>query len=76
MLVPGAQQSDSIFLSLFIWLLQVLVVAGRLLSCGMHVGSSSLTSNRTQAPCIGSAESYPLRHQGSPLIPYFLCITK
>ena len=36
------------------------------LSCGMHVGSSSLTRDQTQAPCIGSAESYPLDHQGSP----------
>ena len=32
----------------------------------MHVGSSSLTRNWTQAPCIGSRESYPLHHQGSP----------
>ena len=38
----------------------------RTLSCGMHVGSSSLTRDRTRAPCIGSAESYPLYHQGSP----------
>ena len=36
------------------------------LSCGMwdlslsHVGSSSLTRDRTQAPCIGSMESWPL----------------
>ena len=33
----------------------------------MHVGSSSLTRDRTQAVCIGSMESYPLHHQGSPL---------
>ncbi|XP_054945140.1 phosphatidylinositol-glycan biosynthesis class F protein isoform X1 [Physeter macrocephalus] len=52
---------------------QVLVAARQLLSCGMqtlscgmHVGPSSLTRDRTQAPCIGSAESYLLRHQGSP----------
>ena len=32
----------------------------------MHVGSSSLTGNLTQAPCLGSVESYPLHHQGSP----------
>ena len=32
----------------------------------MHVGPSSLTRDGTQAPCIGSSESYPLRHQGSP----------
>ena len=44
-----------------------LVAPSGLLSCGMHVGSSSLTRDRTQAPCIGSTESYPLHHQGSPL---------
>ena len=38
------------------------------LSCGMHVGSSTPTRNATRAPCIGSVESYPLDHQGSPLI--------
>ena len=38
----------------------------RALSCGMHVGSSSPTRDRTQAPRIGSAESPPLGHQGSP----------
>ena len=38
----------------------------RTLSCGMHAGSSSLTRDPTQAPCIGSEESYPLDHQGSP----------
>ena len=36
-------------------------------SHGMHVGSSSPTRDRTRAPCIGSTESYPLDHQGSPL---------
>ena len=58
---------------LFIWLCWVLVAAGgllssgmRTLSCSMRVGSSSLTRDWTQAPCIGSAESYPLRHQGGP----------
>ena len=52
---------------------QVLVAAGGLLSCSMqtlscsmHVGPSSLTRDRTQAPCIGSMEPYPLCHQGSP----------
>ena len=39
----------------------------RTISCGMHVGSSSPTRDRTQAPCIGSVESYPQDHQGSPL---------
>ena len=33
----------------------------------MYVGSSSLTTDQTRAPCIGSSESQPLRHQGSPL---------
>ena len=46
------------------YLFVYLVVPG--LNCGMHVGSSSLTRDQTQAPCTGSAESYPLRHQGSP----------
>ena len=40
----------------------------RTLSHGLHVGSSSLTWDRTRAPCIGSVESYPLRHQGSPCL--------
>ena len=39
----------------------------RSFSCGMNAGSSSPTRDQTQAPCIGSAESYPLDHQGSPL---------
>ena len=38
----------------------------RTLSCGMHVGSGSPSRDRTWAPCIGSAESYLLDHQGSP----------
>ena len=37
----------------------------------MHAGSSSPTRDRTQAPCIGSMESYPLDHQGSPPHPCF-----
>ena len=41
---------------------RLLVAACGLLSCGMHVGSSSLTREQTRAPCIGSAESYPLYH--------------
>ena len=32
-----------------------------------HAGSSSPTRHRTPVPCIGSVESYPLDHQGSPL---------
>ena len=45
---------------------QLLSCGMRTLSCGMHVGPSSLTRDRTLAPCIGSVESYPLHHQGSP----------
>ena len=44
------------YIYLFIWLHQALVVA---------VGSSSLIRTRTQAPCLESAESQPLHHQGS-----------
>ena len=61
-----------IFIYLF-WLCWVLVaasgifvVACELFSCGIHVGSTSPTRDRTRAPCIGSAESYVLDHQGSP----------
>ena len=57
----------------YLWHVGCLFVVCRLLSCGMqtlscgmHVGSSSLTRDQTWAPCIGSAESYPLDHQGSP----------
>ena len=56
-----------------------LVVTRQLLSCsmqapsyGMHVESSSLTRDRTWTPCIGSAESYTLRHQGS--LRFILCL--
>ena len=38
----------------------------RTLRCGMHVGSSSLSRDWSRAPCLGSVESYPLHHQGSP----------
>ena len=44
-----------------------LVAACGLVSCGMRTESSSPARDRTQAPCIGSAESYPLDHQGSPV---------
>ena len=30
------------------------------------MGSSSLTRDQTQGPCIGNMESQPLDHQGSP----------
>ena len=60
-------------LNLFIWLCRVLAAVGGLLSCGtwtlscgMHVGSSSLTRGQTRAPCIGSTESYSLCHRESP----------
>ena len=69
-----------------IYLFIYLAAAG--LSCGMrdlrcgvrdlqlqHVGSFSCSMwdlDRTQAPCIGSAESQPLDHQGSPLLVCFL----
>ena len=66
-----------IFIYLFIWLHQVLAAVGGLLSCGMwtlsssmHVGSSSLTRDQTRTPCTGSVESYPLRHQGSPIFSF------
>ena len=36
------------------------------------MGSSSPTRDRTQASCIGSTESYPLRHQGSPALPFYI----
>ena len=55
------------------WLARSLVAARgplscgmQTLSCGMHVGSSSLTRDQTRTPCIGSTEFYPLHHQGSP----------
>ena len=35
------------------------------------MGSSSLTRERTRAPCIGSMEPYPLDHQGSPFLALF-----
>ena len=62
-----------LFFKIFIYfylfrLCRVLVAACLLLSCIMYVGSSSPTRDQTQAPCIGSTESYPLDHQGSPYI--------
>ena len=43
------------------------------LSCSKHAGPSSLTRNHTWAPCAGRAESYPLDHQGSPIMHIFRC---
>ena len=37
-----------------------------------HVGSSFLTRGQTHAPCIGSKDSQPLDHQGSPSKWYLL----
>ena len=35
-----------------------------------HAGSSSLTRDRTWAPCIGNTKSQPLGHQGSPYLDF------
>ena len=50
------------------------------LSCGMqdlylqHSGSSSPTRDPIQVPCIGSMQSWPLDHQGSPQAnPFSMC---
>ena len=63
------------FLILFIYCLfiDLFILAAPDLSCGISVGSSSTTRDRTRAPCVGSAESYPLDHQGRPLLPCFTC---
>ena len=49
-----------------------LVAACGLISCSMHAGSSSPTRDWTQAPCIGSAGSYPLDHQGTPFAQFVI----
>lgn len=49
----------SVYLYVFIWL-------HRVLNCASG-GSSSLTGNRTWAPCLGSAESWPLDYQEASL---------
>ena len=42
---------------IFIYLFFIFIyLAAPGLSCGMHVGSSSLIRDRTRAPCIGSTE--------------------
>ena len=38
-----------------------------------HVGSSSLTKDQTQGPCIGSSMSYPVDHQASPHCSFYPC---
>ena len=40
------------------------------------MGSSSLIGDQTQVPCIGSVESKPLNHQGSPPPPLPQCLKK
>ena len=58
---------------LFIYLVAPGLSCGlQTLSCGMRVGSSSLTPDRTWTPCVGSAESHPLHHQGSPRYNIFI----
>lgn len=57
---------------LFIWPHRVLAVACGRFSCSpqtawlLHMGSSSLSRNRTRTPCAGSSESQSLDQQGSP----------
>ena len=53
-----------------------LVAACGLLSCGMHAASSSPTRDRTQDPCSGSTESYPLDHQGGPLSSFIISVSE
>ena len=68
----GHEPSFFFYIYLFIYLV-ALGLSGSMqtLSCGMHVGSSPLTRDWTRAHCIGSMESYPLRHKGSPRVsPY------
>ena len=50
----GVEEQGEACIFLFIWLHRVLVTAGKLLSCGMHVGSSSLTRDRTWPPAGGA----------------------
>ena len=58
----------------------MIYLAAQGLNCGMqdlllwHVGSSSQTRDQTQAPCVGSPESQPLDHQGSPQFDFFKII--
>ena len=59
---------------LFIWLHWVLVVACQLLSCSMHVGSSSLTRDRTQAPCLRAQSLNPCATREVPEFYLFIFI--
>ena len=58
----------------FIWLHWVLVVACQLLSCSMHVGSSSLTRDRTQAPCLRAQSLNPCATREVPEFYLFIFI--
>ena len=68
-MLEGESPGQGFFLSFF----NVYYLAMQGLSCSMQdllvavCGIYSLTRDRTQAPCIGSMESSPLDHQGSPL---------
>ena len=53
-----ANANKSFFIFIYLFILAV--------TCGMW-DPSSLTGDRTRAPCIGSAESQPLDHKGSLL---------
>ena len=63
-------KKNFIYLFMLCWVLVavcgIFVVACGLLGCRMHAGPCSPIRYQTQAPCIGSVESYPLDHQGSP----------
>ena len=59
-----------IFIYLFIYLVAPALSCGmRTLSCGMHVGSSSLTRDRTQAPALGARN---LNHCSSREVPTYI----
>ena len=71
---PANQDSSSFFFKyLFVYLaaLGLSCVMQNLCSVLHHMGTSSLARDRTLAPLIGSAESQPLGHQGSPHQPGF-----
>ena len=66
---PPGEPYIYFFFFFFKYLFVYLVVP--VLNCGMHVGSSSLTRDRIQAPCIGSAVLSTAPPGKSPCI-YFL----
>ncbi|XP_059993722.1 protein Shroom2 isoform X9 [Lagenorhynchus albirostris] len=80
-LVKGSHKTLKLVVKSYLsWLRWVFVVALRVFiaarglfscgmwtcSCGVHSGSSSPARDRTQAPSIGSVQSCPPDHQGSP----------